>query len=148
VPIPPGVQIESLDWQGRKLLLLYGQPGVGKSRTAAELCRLAMDSGMTAKWWRCADLVGEVIRGQVNACRLGAKFVVLDDIMRGVSKGVASDILDQAILGHYEAWGAKLVLTSNKGPEAVFSQFSAATGDRIAGGLIAHMGGESLRSAQ
>lgn len=141
------IAVESLDWGDSKTLLLYGRAGIGKSRAAAELCRIAMDAGMSARWWRCADLVGEVVRGQVNACRLGARFVVLDDIGRGVSAGVGSDILDQAILSHYEAWGAKLVLTSNKGPAEVYSKFSAATGDRIAGGLMVHMAGETLRGS-
>lgn len=42
----------------RRVVLVSGEPGIGKTRLVTELCRVAHDSGATVLWGRCDEELG------------------------------------------------------------------------------------------
>jgi KaiC/GvpD/RAD55 family RecA-like ATPase len=48
---------DTLAGRGR-LVMIAGDPGIGKTRTAQELAGYAVDRGARVLWWRCHETPG------------------------------------------------------------------------------------------
>lgn len=65
---------------GRRVVLVAGEPGIGKTRLVKEVCRLAHDHGGTVLWGGCEEELGIPYQPFVEAIRWYAGVAVLDDL--------------------------------------------------------------------
>ena len=96
------------------LIMLAGEPGIGKTRTAQELAALAEERGAQVLWGRCYE---EAYTSKVN---------VVSDLGGGITDfeeawtsrvNVASD-LGGGITDFEEAWTVKVRLNHNQNEQA------------------------------
>jgi class 3 adenylate cyclase len=85
----------------RQLVLMAGEPGIGKSRLAAELAAMAYDDGAVVLWGRCDEGLGVAYQPVAEALRHYVRHGQIEalDVLLGVSRWQLSRLVPELAAG-------------------------------------------------